>query len=92
MIGSPGSEDARAALSEIAQRGGTGSATCGSAGPEFCHFDMTTQPDFDVALTTALAAISDQTLSCSYAVPVPPSGQATAAGNSPRTASVRGHL
>jgi len=74
VIGSPGSEDARDELSEMASVGGTASPGCAIGGPAFCHFDMTSEPDFSVALNRTLAEITRSTLACSYAVPTPPGG------------------
>jgi hypothetical protein len=58
LIGSPGSEqssqsdtaDMRPWLSRAAKAGGTAAEGCDSEGPNFCHMDMTVQPDFAVAL------------------------------------------
>src|SRR5690606_9807265 len=74
VIGSPGSESARDSLSAIARVGGTGSAGCADAGPQYCHFDMTTQEDFAAALRQALADIVGQISSCEFAIPPPPAG------------------
>jgi len=74
VIGSPGSEDARDELSEMASVGGTASSGCAVGGPAFCHFDMTSEPDFSQALKRALAEITQSTLACDYAVPAPPGG------------------
>jgi hypothetical protein len=74
VIGSPGSEDARKSLSQMAEAGGTAKAGCSHNGPNYCHFDMTQQPDFGAALRDALASISGLALSCAYDVPPPPSG------------------
>lgn len=74
VIGSPGSEGARKSLSQMAQAGGTAKAGCSSNGPNYCHFDMTQQPDFTVALRDALGSITGLALSCSYDLPPPPSG------------------
>jgi von Willebrand factor type A domain-containing protein len=75
VIGSPGSEDARRSLSQMAQAGGTGSAGCSNDGrPHYCHFDMTAEEDFAGALRDALASISGIALSCTYDIPDPPSG------------------
>jgi hypothetical protein len=72
VIGSPGSEAARDELSQMALAGGTDSPDCGQAGAEYCHFDMTTAPDFSLALSAALGEIADATLACDYNVPAPP--------------------
>jgi hypothetical protein len=74
VIGSPGSEGARKSLSQMAEAGGTAKPGCSHNGPNYCHFDMTAQPDFTVALRDALASISGLALSCSYDIPPPPSG------------------
>lgn len=76
VIGSPGSEDARSSLSQMAEAGGTAPPDCSHDGPSYCHFDMTQESDFAQALGDALRAISGQTLSCSYDVPTPPNGAA----------------
>jgi hypothetical protein len=72
VIGSPGSEEARDELSEMARAGGTNRPDCAPAGAEYCHFDMTTAPDFTSALNSALGEIADATLACDYSVPTPP--------------------
>jgi len=72
VIGSPGSEAARDELSEMALAGGTNPPGCGQGGPEFCHYDMTTAPDFSTALGAALGEIAAATLTCDYSVPTPP--------------------
>jgi hypothetical protein len=40
----------------------------------YCHFDMTSNPDFAGGLTAALQAIATQVISCSYSVPTAPPG------------------
>lgn len=75
VIGSPGSEDARRSLSQMAQAGGTGSPGCSHDGePRYCHFDMTEEADFAQGLRDALASISGLALSCAYDIPAPPNG------------------
>jgi hypothetical protein len=74
VIGSPGSEEAREELSQMASLGGTANPGCSVEGPSFCHFDMTSEPDFSKALNKALAEITQSTLACDYAVPKPPGG------------------
>jgi von Willebrand factor type A domain len=74
VIGSPGSEGARAELSEMALVGGTAAPGCTGSSDDFCHFDMTAEPDFSTALNAALAQITRSTLSCDYGVPSPPGG------------------
>jgi hypothetical protein len=74
FIGSPGSEQGREWLSRAAQAGGTAYAGCSDTGPDYCHFDMTTQPDFSAALNEALAQIAGSVISCSYPIPPAPDG------------------
>lgn len=75
IIGSPGSEGARRSLSQMAEAGGTAAENCSHTGvPRYCHFDMTEEPNFTVALRDALASISGLALSCAYDIPPPPSG------------------
>jgi hypothetical protein len=81
VIGSPGSEegtdgeDMRPWLSRAAIEGGTASDGCNEAGPNFCHFDMTQEPDFAAALSEALGDIAGQIVSCTYDLPTPPAGE-----------------
>lgn len=75
VIGSPGSEDARTDLSKVATAGGTATAGCSDAGPNYCHLDMTTAPDFAAALAAGLAQISGQISTCEYTVPPAPPGK-----------------
>lgn len=82
VIGSPGSEqssetgeDARPWLSRAAIAGGTRAPDCTEAGPKFCHFDMTEEPDFATGLQRALQAITGSIVSCVYELPEPPTGQ-----------------
>ena len=75
VIGSPGSEDARESLSQMAQAGGTAIEGCSHDGrPRYCHFDMTENEDFAAALRDAFEAISGIALSCAYELPAPPNG------------------
>jgi hypothetical protein len=74
VIGSPGSEGARASLSRMAEAGGTGSAGCSHEGPNYCHFDMTEERDLGAGLTNALGIIAGVALGCRYDVPQPPDG------------------
>jgi hypothetical protein len=75
VIGAPGSEPARAFLSQIAWAGGTASSpTCvHDAAPDDvgdCHFDMTDPNlDFATALNDALTTISGSALTCEFDVP-----------------------
>ena len=76
VIGSPGSEETRDVLSQLASEGGTARPGCSNAGPEFCHFDMTTEPDLAKGLAQALDEIGMSLGSCEYPIPAPPAGQA----------------
>ncbi|HWA73487.1 MAG TPA: VWA domain-containing protein [Polyangiaceae bacterium] len=76
VIGSPGSESARGALSQMATQGGTALAGCSDAGPMYCHFDMTSAPDFSAALNAAFRAITGQVIGCNYPIPPSPAGSA----------------
>lgn len=84
LIGSPGSEesaeetggDMRPWLSRAAVEGGTAADGCEVDGPNFCHMDMTQEPDFGAALRAGLAAIAGQVVdSCTFAVPEPPNNE-----------------
>jgi hypothetical protein len=75
VIGSPGSENTREVLSQLASNGGTAKAKCSDAGPEFCHFDMTTEPDLATGLGRALQQIATSLRSCEYPIPAPPAGE-----------------
>ncbi len=80
VIGAPGSENARALLSQIAYEGGTASSpSCDHSASQpdegDCHFDMTTSTDFAQDLNDALLAISrTKTLTCEFDVPQNPGG------------------
>jgi hypothetical protein len=82
VIGAPGSESARALLSELAFRGGTASSpSCkhdigGDPMAGDCHLDMTKSTDFAAALASALGTVSTAVQDCSYAVPPNPNGDA----------------
>lgn len=75
VIGAPGSEPARAFLSQIAWAGGTAkdpNCTHAAAPDDVgdCHFDMTDPNlDFATALNDALKKISGQALTCEFDVP-----------------------
>lgn len=78
VIGSPGSQtsmsdppmDLRPWLSNAAIAGGTATDGCSSAGPNYCHFDMTAAPDFGTALAAALAEIGTAVAqTCTFAAP-----------------------
>lgn len=82
VIGSPGSEenvstgdDARPWLSEAATAGGTAAPGCSHDGPNFCHMDMTQEPDFAAALAQGLGEIAGQINTCTYAIPPAPQGE-----------------
>jgi hypothetical protein len=74
-LGAPGSEPARALLSQIAFAGGTArSETCDRSGsaPDVgdCHFDMTTSTDFAADFAAALDEITGRAaLTCEFALP-----------------------
>jgi hypothetical protein len=75
VIGAPGSEPARAFLSELAFRGGTASnPSCvhdiaGAPDRGDCHLDMTRSDDFAKALTDALGVVGSAAVGCDFAVP-----------------------
>jgi hypothetical protein len=77
VIGLPGSErtsftheDGRIWLSHAAELGMTGrGAGCRSAGPDYCHFDLSQSQDIEQALTGALDEIVEQVFSCRYPFP-----------------------
>lgn len=75
VIGSPGSEDARGDLSQMATKGGTATAGCSDTGPKYCHLDMTTATDFAAALSAGLAQVAGQISTCEYVIPADPKGQ-----------------
>lgn len=83
IIDSPGSEkssgdggDKHPWLSEAASSGGTAKDGCDVAGPNFCHLDMTQEPDFAEALREGLASIVGEIIdSCTFQVPDPPEGE-----------------
>lgn len=83
VVGSPGSEknegtgeDVRYWLSAAATAGETQSnPACNDSGdPSYCHFDLSTAPDFGVALTDALKVITQAVITCDFGVPQPTSG------------------
>lgn len=80
VIGAPGSEQARARLSQMAWEGGTASSKdCDHSGKKAnqgdCHFDMTTSTDFATDLNNALKEIAQtKILSCEFDVPKNESG------------------
>jgi hypothetical protein len=82
VIGAPGSEGARALLSELAFRGGTAaSPSCthdinGPVDQGDCHLDMTQSMDFAASLASALATVSAAVQDCTFAVPPNPGGKA----------------
>ncbi len=79
VIGAPGSEGARALLSQVAWAGQTASAPdCNHDGfPDDvgdCHFDMTTSLNFADDLASTLEQISGTVLTCELDVPTNPTG------------------
>ncbi len=81
LIGSPGSEKNRGWMSQAAVIGGTAPSGCQVNGPNWCHMDMTTAPDFSEALRKGLADIAGQVKSCTYEFAAPPSGETINANN-----------
>jgi hypothetical protein len=82
VIGSPGSQrtnsrgdDARPWLSRAAEAGGTALPSCSSSGPNFCHYDMTTESNFSRALDGALDDIARRIVHCSVFLPDPPQNE-----------------
>jgi len=72
IIGSPGSEEGKPWLSEAAFLGGTGMPGCAPNNPNgpYCHMDMTTAPDFSVALRQGLNQVVNAVgAGCKYDVP-----------------------
>jgi hypothetical protein len=74
VVGSPGSENARGFLSELAFRGGTArSPSCVHGDPNAangdCHYDLTTQQDFAAVLRSTLGQISGQARGCEFQTP-----------------------
>jgi hypothetical protein len=86
IIGSPGSEsievgndvvDVRPWLSEAAVDGATAPNGCSLYGPDYCHIDLSQDPNFAAALNAALSRILGIITSCTFDVPVTaPNGQA----------------
>jgi hypothetical protein len=82
VIGSPGSEasesdptlDLRPSLSKVATAGGTAPVGCSDTGPNYCHFDMSTQQDFSAGLLKALGTIASTMVACNYTVPAASGG------------------
>jgi hypothetical protein len=75
LIGSPGSENNREWMSRAAVIGGTAPADCDEDGPNYCHMDMTTAPDFSAALRSGLSDVVGMVAPCIYAFAEPPAGQ-----------------
>lgn len=75
LIGSPGSEENRTWMSEAARIGGTAQPNCSDQGPNYCHMDLTTSPDFSKALRDGLAHVASQIAACNYELPEPPAGE-----------------
>jgi hypothetical protein len=68
VIGAPGSEPARVVLSKIALKGGTAPQGCDPERGD-CHFDMTREADFSASLSTALAQIAGEAITCELPLP-----------------------
>lgn len=73
VIGVPGSENNRTMLSKLAQVGGTARPGC-TIEQGNCHFDVSSEPDLEIALLDALQRITRQTLSCELDLPRPAGG------------------
>ena len=74
VVGTPGSEGARAFLSELAFQGGTArapSCTHGAADASVgdCHFDLTTEQDFAGVLGNTLGKIGSEARGCEFQAP-----------------------
>ena len=89
LIGSPGSEKNREWMSQAAVIGGTAPASCQVKGPNFCHMDMTTAPNFGEALRDGLAAVVGAITSCTFGFATPPPGRTISADNITVTMSSR---
>lgn len=50
-------------------------ATCLESRGNYCHYDMTAEPDFAAGLTRALSSVATQAISCDYAIPKPTDGR-----------------
>jgi hypothetical protein len=74
VIGAPGSEGAGESLSRMAEAGGTAKAGCSHQGPEFCHFDMSSENDLAAGLVESLSIIASAASICDYLVPDAPGG------------------
>jgi hypothetical protein len=86
IIGSPGSEsievgnevvDVRPWLAEAAVNGATAPNGCSLAGPDYCHIDLSQDPNFASALNAALSRILGIITSCTFDVPVTAPGGGT---------------
>jgi hypothetical protein len=71
VVGSPGSDDFRATLSEIAKQGGTArTPACNGQQGSACHYDLTGSGNYQQELQTALNEIlGGVSLPCTYAIP-----------------------
>jgi len=74
VVGTPGSEGARAFLSELAFRGGTARTldclhAANDATQGDCHFDLTTEQDFATVLSATLGKISNEARGCEFRSP-----------------------
>lgn len=78
LIGVPGSESNRRWMSQAAILGGTAPPGCsadgGPNGDAYCHFDMTTAPDFAAALRAGLNTVLGVVSPCSFSFAEPPDG------------------
>lgn len=69
VLGSPGSENGRSELSQMAEAGGTAEPGCSHDGPNYCHIDMTADDDLSAALAGALSQVTERLISCNYSIP-----------------------
>lgn len=75
LIGSPGSEANRTWMSTAAVIGGTAEPGCNINGPNYCHMDMTTAPDFAASLRAGLAKVVGQITPCTFTFAEAPPGE-----------------
>jgi hypothetical protein len=71
VVGAPGSADARSWLSRAARAGGTAAPGCTDQDPQYCHIDMTAEPDLGLALFRWFA-VPCFAPACSWVLPPPP--------------------
>jgi hypothetical protein len=71
VVGSPGSDNYRQTLSDIAKAGGTArTPTCTGNAGDACHYDLSTAGNFQTELTDALTKILGSVkVPCEYTIP-----------------------